>query len=167
MFRRHLGGFTLLELMVVIAIAAILLAIALPSFTTTLRSNRVATSTNELLATLSLARSEAVRSTRGAGVCTSSDGASCGGDWNSGWLVWGDSNGNGALDVGETVVRYSQAKASLAMTGAATTLVFDSRGRLSGGPQTIGMHPSDAATPASCITISGTGQTRVAKASCP
>src|SRR5690606_7896913 len=96
MSRRNFAGFTLLELMVVIAIAAILLALALPSFTSTLRSNRVATSTNELLATLSLARSEAVRNTRGAGVCTSADGGACGGDWDSGWLVWGDSNGNGA-----------------------------------------------------------------------
>lgn len=167
MSRRNFAGFTLLELMVVIAIAAILLALALPSFTSTLRSNRVATSTNELLATLSLARSEAVRNTRGAGVCTSADGGACGGDWDSGWLVWGDSNGNGALDAGETVVRYSQARSSLAMTGSVTTLAFDSRGRLSGGAQTIGMHPSDAAMPANCITISGAGQTRVTKGACP
>ena len=166
MFKRRIGGFTLLELMVTIAIAAILLAIALPSFQGSLRSNRVATATNELLASLSLARSEAVRNTRGAGVCTSADGAACGGDWNSGWLVWADTDGDGAVDAGETVVRFTQAKPMLTMTGSATTLAFDPRGRTIGGQQTIGLRPSDAATPARCVTISVTGQTRVAQAAC-
>ena len=166
MSKRRITGFTLLELMVTIAIAAILLAIALPSFQGTIRSNRVATAANELLASLSLARSEAISNTRGAGVCTSTVGAACDGDWNSGWLVWADTNGDGALDAGETIVRYTQAKPMLAMTGSATTLTFDPRGRAIGGQQTIGLLPSDATTPARCVTVSATGQTRVAQAAC-
>lgn len=166
MSRRQVSGFTLLEMMVTVAIAAILLGIALPSFQGSLRSNRVATATNEALASLALARSEAVRNTRGAGVCASADGASCGTNWNSGWLVWSDANGNGAIDAGETIVRYSQGKTSVAMTGTATTLAFDSRGRASGGMQTINIAPSDTTTPARCITIGATGQTRVAQVGC-
>jgi len=168
MSNRQVTGFTLVELMVTVAIAAILLAVALPSFQGSLRSNRVATATNEALASLALARSEAVRNTRGAGVCASADGASCGADWNSGWLVWSDADGDGAVDAGETIVRYSQGKASVAMAGTATTLAFDPRGRVrGGGSQTIGLAPTDATTPARCITISPTGQTRVAQAACP
>lgn len=166
MSRRHIIGFTLLELMVTVSIAAILLALALPSFQSSMRSNRVATATNELLASLALARSEAVRNTRGAGLCTSADGASCGGGWNSGWLVWADPNGNGVVDAGETVIRYSQGKASTVITGSATSIAFTPRGRAAGGLQTISIVPSDATTPARCVTINVTGQTRVAQTAC-
>ena len=75
MSKRQVTGFTLIELLVTISIMAILLTIALPSFQGSMRSNRVATTSNELLASLSLARSEAIRSTRGGGVCASADGA--------------------------------------------------------------------------------------------
>lgn len=167
MSNRQVTGFTLVELMVTVAVAAILLAVALPSFQGSLRSNRVATATNEALASLALARSEAIRNTRGAGVCASANGSSCGANWNSGWLVWSDADSDGAIDAGETIVRYSQGKASVAMTGTATTLTFDRRGRAIGGLQTIGIAPADAATPARCITVGATGQTRVAQAACP
>jgi type IV fimbrial biogenesis protein FimT len=152
--------------MVTVAIAAILLAIALPSFQSSLRSNRVATATNEALASLALARSEAIRNTRGAGVCASTDGASCGVDWNGGWLVWSDTDGNGTIDTGETIVRYSQGKASVAMTGTAAILAFDSRGRARGGAQTINIVPEGVTTPARCISVSLTGQTHVTQAAC-
>ena len=68
--RRQNTGFSLIELMVVIAIVAVLLTLGLPSFQSSLRSNRIATTSTELLASLALARSEAVRSTRGGGVCS-------------------------------------------------------------------------------------------------
>lgn len=167
MSRRQIAGFTLLELMVTIAIAAILLSIALPSFQSVMRSNRVATATNELLASLSLARSEAIRNTRGAGICASADGAACGSDWNAGWLVWSDTDGDGALDTGETVVRYTQGKASTTLTGTASTLAFDQRGRNRGVERTVGITPSDVTTPVRCITVSVTGQTRVTQTACP
>ena len=166
MSRRHPTGFTLVELLVVIAIAAILLAIALPSFQGTLRSNRVATTGNELLASLSLARSEGVRSTRGGGVCASEDGATCGGTWNSGWIVWTETNGDGTFNAGETVVRYSQAKPRLVLTSAVNTIGFDGRGRAVGGAQTIQLSPEGATAPVRCLRVVITGQTRVIQGAC-
>lgn len=159
-------GFTLVELMTVIAVIAILTAMAFPSFLSSLRSNRVSTATNEVMASLALARSEAIRSARGGGVCTSADGNSCGGSWNDGWLVWTDNNGNGALDEGEPVIRYVQAKQKMTVAGSAAILAFDARGRSEAGIATIDLHPEDVATPARCIHLSATGQTRIEKEAC-
>ena len=170
MSRQEITGFTLLELMVIIAILAILVTLALPSFQSTLRSNRVATASNELLASLSLARSEGIRSTRGGGVCTSANGTACGGNWNDGWIVWTDANGNGVLDEGETVTRYSAGKPQLQLGGsaAATTIAFDGRGRIKGSSKpAINIAPKGAADPVRCINIGATGQVRMAKVACP
>ena len=168
MSRRQVTGFTLIELMVTISVLAILLAIALPSFQGSLRSNRVATTTNELLASLSLARSEAVRSTRGGGVCGSTNGTSCDGDWNDGWIVWTDSNGNGVLDAGERIVRYSQGKSQLVVAGSANVIAFNRRGSIVGGAaQNIDLNPEGATTPARCVQILVTGLTRIEGNACP
>lgn len=160
-------GFTLIELMVTVAVLAILTALALPSFQGTLRSNRIATTTNELLASISMARSEAIRSTHGGGVCTSTDGKACDGDWSSGWLVWTDSNGNEELDDTEPVIRYVQPKSRLLVSGSTTLIAFDSRGRSTSGEQEISLQPEGSVTvPARCLHISPAGQTRIVKSAC-
>ena len=131
-------GFSLIELLVTIAIVAILLAVAFPSFEGSLRSNRLATATNEIIASLSLARTEGIRNTRGGGICATSDGATCGADWNAGWLVWEDrgTTGFGVFNAAvDTVVRVVDAHPRLDLVvtdanGAAVSSIgFDHRGR--------------------------------------
>ena len=100
-------GFTLVELMVTIAVVAILAALALPSFSNSIRNTRLASTTNEFIAAVNLARSEAVRSNRAGQVCASSDGATCGTDWSQGWIVWSDANANGTPDADE-IRRHQQ-----------------------------------------------------------
>ena len=101
---RHQSGFTLIELVVTISVAAILMALAVPSFRSTIQNNRVTGQANEFVTSLTLARSEAIKRGRNATVCISSDGTSCtGSNWAGGWLVWVDSNGDGVLGAGETV----------------------------------------------------------------
>jgi len=77
-------GFTLIELMVTIAIAAILLSMAIPSFTNAIAGNRLTTAANELVTALNLARSEAVK--RGHPVVVRKTGA----QWENGWRVFVD-----------------------------------------------------------------------------
>lgn len=179
MSNQRIKGFTLIELMVAIAVMAILLALGLPSFQESLRSNRVATGTNEMLAALSLARSEAIRNTRGSAVCPSSDGTACGGAWGDadvGMLVWADSApANGDIDVGETVLRYNQPNRRLTIQRPAAdddTLRFDPRGRLHSsiaGPQTITLQP-DVCTEGRPwvrdVTINAAGQVTVIRSNC-
>lgn len=98
-------GLTLVELMVTIAIAAILAAVALPGFQDVMRSNRLATQANEFVAAMALARSEAVRQNRLVRFCRADGLASCtagAGTWG-GWIVWADLNGDGATSADEIV----------------------------------------------------------------
>ena len=88
---REWRGFTLIELMVTLSVLAILLAIAAPSFSSLLASNRMATQSDEFIGALNLARSEAVR--RGQPVALLSNDAD---NYSKGWKVFPDLNGNGA-----------------------------------------------------------------------
>lgn len=127
------AGFTLVELMVTVAIVAILAAIALPSFSTSIRNSRLASTTNEFIAAINLARSEAVKSNRTGQVCASSDGATCGTDWSQGWIVWSDANGNGDPDADE-IRRHQQALNGLTATSPAPSsaaFTFTARGECS------------------------------------
>jgi type IV fimbrial biogenesis protein FimT len=63
--------------MTTIAVMAVLMAIAVPSFTSLINSNRLTSQGNEIVAALQYARSEAIRSNRKATLCPSSDGSSC------------------------------------------------------------------------------------------
>lgn len=91
-------GFTLVELMVTLAVVAILLAVATPSFADLLRANRIAAANNALVTSLHVARAEALRRGRPVTVCPSVDQRSCSGSlqWGSGWVVFEDTQVAGA-----------------------------------------------------------------------
>ena len=164
------SGFTMVELMVTIAIVAILAALALPSFQQSLRSNRVATATNEMIGALSLARGEAIRNNGGGAVCPSTNGTACGGAWSDGWLVWADTNGNGALNAGEAVLRYSQARSKLTVGNTGGTVAFDARGRrLAAVNQSLTLRPDECGGQPlqSTLAINASGQVTLAKGACP
>ena len=97
----HAPGFTLLELMVTVTILAVGAAIAVPSYSAMLKSNRTKSVASELLAALSQARSEAARRGQPVSICKSSDGCKCGGNstqWESGWIVFVDKNPSSGPD---------------------------------------------------------------------
>lgn len=89
--QRRAAGFTLPELMITIGILAILLAIAVPSFSNIIKENRNVATVNSLTAAISLARAEAIRRSRNVSICASTNGLTCGGNWQDGWLVLIDS----------------------------------------------------------------------------
>ena len=96
------AGFTLIELIITVMLAAIVLVIGVPSFRTAiLNSTRVA-QTNELVGVLNLARSEAAKRGLRVVICRSSDGANCATDttsiWENGWIVFVDQNQDGQLN---------------------------------------------------------------------
>lgn len=165
------SGFTLIELMVTIAVLAVLTTIAFPSFQSSMRSNRVATASNQMSALVSFARSEAIRSKSLVQLCTSTDGSSCGGDWNDGWLVWVDRNNSGVFNPDEAL-RYVEAPQQMVVSESAnqTTVNFDARGRVrDNSSRSIELRPSDCPSEVELVrtfTLSSSGQLKVAKGKC-
>lgn len=104
-------GLTLIELLVTIAIAAILAGLAAPSFRELLASNRLKSQASALLSSLLLARGEAIKRNGRVTLCKSADGAACTADggWEQGWIMFADGNNNAALDAGETVIQRQAA----------------------------------------------------------
>jgi type IV fimbrial biogenesis protein FimT len=93
------AGFTLIETIIAVAIMAILVTVAAPSFTKLMSSVRVTGQANDLFADLLLARSEAVKRDVQVAVCASANGTDCDGtDWAAGWVVIVDANGDGKKD---------------------------------------------------------------------
>ena len=173
------SGVTLLELMVVLAIAAILLTIGIPSFASLAHSSRLSSATNELLASLHLARSEAIKRGGRAVICSSASGAACAnsGDWHQGWVVFHDANNNAQRDAGEAVLLSRHAlPAGLRVTTPRTYVSYvpdgstkSTSGALQGGTFTV---CNDTGSPvvAREIVISLAGRARTARttlASCP
>ena len=96
-------GFTLVEMLVVMAISAILIAAAVPSFQALIASTRASSASGTLLSNLEYARSEAIRRNQNVTVCRTTDAnapeaaLACsdvaalgfdGNDWASGWIVF-------------------------------------------------------------------------------
>ncbi|MBD3650725.1 MAG: GspH/FimT family pseudopilin [Alcanivorax sp.] len=120
------GGFTLIELMLTLALVAIVLGFGVPSMTQLIRSNQVINQTNSVLGGIQLARAEAVKRGVGMAVCGSSDQASCDGQWGQGWLVYEDSDGSGS-PTSTNIVRVADGSAEVDNTSGGVVR-FDHQG---------------------------------------
>lgn len=172
-------GFTLMELMITLAIVAIVLAVGIPSFQEMMRENRLAAQTNAFLTALNLARSEAIKRGRRVTLCASADGATCAGDdgYQQGWIVFVDaSNPVGAtkptVDPGDVVLRvYEGLPSGMKLTGNTpvkwyVSFTSDGLSRLLGGGFQAGTLELCAAPKARLIVINSMGRARVAEAGC-
>ncbi|CDH45104.1 GspH/FimT family pseudopilin [Candidatus Contendibacter odensensis] len=167
-------GFTLIELIITVAIVAIVLAIGVPSFQGMIRDNRLATQVNELVTAMNLARSEAIKRGRRVTLCKSADGANCAtsGGYQQGWIVFVDPNDNAVVDVGEQVLRVKAAmEGNLTLTGNSTVQSYISY--VAGGMSQLVTGGFQAGTLTLCATpkarsiiINSLGRARLAETSC-
>jgi type IV fimbrial biogenesis protein FimT len=103
--------------MVVVALAAIMLTLAVPSFQNMIANNRITSHTNELVMAINMARSEAVKRNVRVILCRSADPVasppSCGGsanDWTTGWLLFASGDANSTYQQGvDTLIRVGEA----------------------------------------------------------
>ena len=109
MYNRHArcdscSGFSLIELLVVVAIAAIILGIASPNYSNFIDRENVGALVEEYSLTISAVRSDAIQSGTPVFLCASSDNETCGGHWNEGWLAYRDEDRDTNLGVDDAVV---------------------------------------------------------------
>ncbi len=182
---KKINGFTLIELMITLAIAAILLTVAVPSFRTFIENNKAITQVNEVLSAHNLARMEAIKRGSTVTVCTSSNGTACSNstNWKNGWIVFNDLNANGAHNVtpGNTDCESAADDCILKVQGiltggtvfstAVASITYGADGRKQGAFNNVF---SLTVTPAHCtgnnqktININSTGRPEVTEAACP
>lgn len=182
---RILGGFTIVELMVVVAIVAILVALGAPSFSDMMRRNRLSAAASALQVSLSLARSEAVK--RGSDARVTVAANTTAGAWTNGWTVFVDGTGtaNGGIaptadTTGATAVTRVEVVAaptgpiSTGQTGSLNYFTYNGVGRLittTGASANRSFWFFDDISERYCLVLSVTGRvrsTRVASgAACP
>jgi len=173
------AGVTLIEVMVSMAILAILAAIAVPSYRYVINSGQVSADMNALIGTLQLARAEAIKRGLTVIVCASSNsinpvnggaGASrpgCTGvtTWQVGWFSFVDANNNGSFDGADSLIAVQGPLASrntLVADNGTSSVTFNRQGFVSGlaaNAVTLTLSPaSNAAVQKRCLAIGSAGR---------
>jgi len=161
------GGFTLIELVITLAVAATLTLVGIPSFTETIKTNRLTTYNNDFVASLNLARSEAIK--RNASVTVrkvdnnSFTKVSATANWEDGWDVFTDADSDGNFEAGDTLIKtYPPLPASFTLRGNANVanyIRYTTSGRANTNGSFVFCDNSEVSTSKVIVVIS-TGRTR-------
>jgi type IV fimbrial biogenesis protein FimT len=140
-------GFTLIELLIVIAILGVLATMAVPSLRDMLYATRVRAAGSDLLASVMLARSEAIKR------ATTVDIVPSGGDWSAGWTV----------SSGGTTIETHEAPTSVTIAAnTAGNITFRLDGRISTGVRSLTVYTTlasgSAVVKARCVLIDASGR---------
>lgn len=129
--RKASAGFTVIELMMVVFVAAIFVAVALPSFSTAITNSRLQSASNELASLIQYARSAAVQNNQSMNICASSG-------------VW--SVRKSCTDASATVLRSFTPPTGVTVSASVTSLTFRSNGTASGSADLIACANSTASS---------------------
>ena len=159
-------GFSLIEMMVAVAVLAILLTIGLPAFGGLIDNQRLDSSAESLMRSVQFTRGEAARRNRHITM------APLGSHWHDGWVIFLDANTNGMLDTGETILREDKPSSAIhihANSTIASYLRYNAQGEselLNGGFQsgTFSFCPTQLNAEGRQLIINRVGRPRIQRA---
>jgi len=158
-------GFTLIELIIVLAILSVLFHFAAPSFQNIGANSRMTSHINTMVASFNYARSEAVKRQHNVVICPNDDG-SCARQphWHNGWLMFIDENFNREIDQEEEIIYVEAAKKNIEITSSRyrRRVVFRSLGTSAGSNASYVFCDHRGSEDARAIVLSNTGRPRVA-----
>jgi type IV fimbrial biogenesis protein FimT len=162
-------GFSLLELLITLAVASILMMLAVPSLQAYTLNDRLTTNVNAIIGYLALARSEAVKRSQQVSMCASNNTITCSGTWDDGWIVYIDADADNSFTAGEEVIRVQQAldgSNTLSATGIGLQITYDYRGYVKAGSVGNLLLCDDRSGPfGKTVNITTTGRVRLEKKS--
>lgn len=162
---RRQNGFTIIELMVTLVVLAVLIGIAVPSFSGMIRDNRNLALRNELTGALQLARSEAVKRRTDVVICRSNadnDACTNGTDWSGGWLMRVQLN---TTPPSNAIARVWEGSNSVVITGPAASITFKPNGMANAS--TFNVKSSSCSSPNQhVVKLSATGSLSTKQETC-
>lgn len=168
-------GFTLIELIITLAIAGILLAVAVPNFISFVQNSRLTSQANDLVTALNYARSEAIKRGVRVTVCSRASDTSCAAagvtDWSNGWLVFVNPDNDAVIDAGELpplLVRQPLESGNTMNTAGLQRVTYQNTG-FSGNMDTFRLCDvrGMASGRAIAVSLQGRVSTTVGTTSCP
>jgi type IV fimbrial biogenesis protein FimT len=153
--KRKLGGFTLIELMVVVALAAIMASLAAPSFKSFVSGQRIKTAASDFVMAAIFARSEAIKRNTDVTITPVTAGAA---GWKDGWTV----------AAGGAQLSQQQAYNGVTFSGPTSAITYKGTGRLSAAVTTMTITATDVN--AHCVAFDLSGMPKSSKSSsgtCP
>lgn len=160
------AGVTLIELLIVITIAAILMAIAAPSFSRLVNDTRHSSTLIQIVSDLNQARSEAIKRNSRMLICvrnTAGTDCAAGTNWQVGWVICADADGDSACDASTTdnpnpVIVRPALNSQLTLTGSANSVRFNPNSTQgTGTPATLTLVGTWSGATARVVTIAKTG----------
>lgn len=161
-------GVTALELMIALAIIALLFAAGVPTARKLTRNTALDAAVGQLHSDLALARNQAILRGGATVVCPARQPAGCdaGTHWQAGWLLFQDFNGDRERQPAEPLLRHGQPAPGVRIQSSAgrTRLRFTPSGAAAGSNVRIAFCAGPEAVPARYLFVSNSGRIRTAEA---
>ncbi|NIB40246.1 prepilin-type N-terminal cleavage/methylation domain-containing protein [Pseudomaricurvus alkylphenolicus] len=163
--KKYESGFTLFELIIAMALAAILVGLGVPSFNTAIDNYQARTNMTRVQSSMVFARSEASKRGTTVSVCRTDNGSTCSDeedtDWDAGWLIFVDEDGAGDLDAGtDEIIKVVNALSGFTLTSAVDVITYSANGAVT--PATFDLCPNSGESDyARGLVLVATGRPRV------
>lgn len=157
-------GATLVELMIGLAIVAIVLVVAVPAAQGIIIKSRIVSDINEISGIVQFARANAVDEQLTTIVCPTSDFSTCSTNWNQVKMVFGDEDGNGSRgDDEDILVATALISNNNYVTGPAQSIQFNPNGSANAQSSILICHDNQEATYARQLTVTPQGRVKMSQ----